>query len=130
MPLFDKVIKYSVSVFQTNFQDSTRQIRLTCESGGTVTISFPTTLPSNWLQFFGADTSLFMTADHFMDVYHVLQTENPVFFTALDFFGLRIGHVHTELDLSQGETPGEGDQDPQSLMALMRRAHREGRDRA
>jgi hypothetical protein len=30
--------------------------------------------------------------------------------------------VHTALDLSAGEPPGEGDQDPQSLEALIRRA--------
>ena len=62
-----------------------------------------------------------MTEDQFTDVYHLLQSESPVFFTALDFLGLQVGAVHTELDLSAGEPPGEGDQDPQSL-TLIRRA--------
>ena len=34
-----------------------------------------------------------------------------MFFTALNLFGLQVGAVHTELDLSAGETPGEGDED-------------------
>ena len=66
-----------------------------------------------------------MTTDQFNDVYHTLQSESPVFFTALDLFGFRIGSVHTELDLSIGEIPGEGDQDP-SLEALILRARRVG----
>ena len=129
MPIFDKITKYSVSVFRSNLQSSTRQVRLTLESGSTASISFTETLPNNFLQFSGSATSLFMTTDQFTDVYHVLQTESPVFFTALDLFGIRMGSVHTELDLSSGETPGEGDQDPQSLEALIRRARREGTDR-
>lgn len=133
MPIFDKVIKYSVSVFrrspQVNVAGSTRQIRLALESGGTASIDFTPTLPSNFLQFSGSATALVMTTDQFNDVYKVLQSENPVFFTALDLFGIRIGSVHSELDLSIGETPGEGDQDPQSLEALIRLARREGTDR-
>ena len=48
-----------------------------------------------------------MTEDQSHDVYRVLQTESPVFFTALNLFGLQIGAVHTELDLGIGEPPGE-----------------------
>jgi hypothetical protein len=63
-----------------------------------------------------------MTEDQFADTYHLIQSESPVFFTALNLSGLRVGAVHTELDLSAGETPGEGDHDPQSFEALLRRA--------
>jgi hypothetical protein len=38
--------------------------------------------------------------------------------------GLQTGAVHTELNLSAGETPGEGDEDPNSLEALIRRARK------
>ena len=63
-----------------------------------------------------------MTQDEFANVYHLIQSESPVFFTTLEIFGFAVGAVHTELDLSAGEKPGEGDQDPQSLEALIRRA--------
>lgn len=131
MPIFDKVIRYSVSVFRRSGvgPPSTRQIRLTLESGGTASIDFMRTVPNNFLTFSGSATALFMTTDQFTDVYKVLQSESPVFFTALDLFGIRIGSVHTELDLSRGETPGEGDRDPQSLESLILQARQLGTDR-
>ena len=125
MPIADKVTKYSVSLFQNDFLTYFRQIRLSLESGGTASIQFPKERPSDWLQFFGSSTSLYMTADQFTDVYHLLQSESPVFFTALNLLGLQVGAVHTELDLSAGEIPGEGDEDPQSMEALIRRAMRQ-----
>jgi hypothetical protein len=122
MPIAEKVETYSVYVSQNNYLPSTRVIRLALESGGTVYIGFPPVLPPVWLEFAGDSTTLYMTADEYDDVYHVLQTEAPVFFTAISLFGLQVGAVHTELDLSAGEPPGEGDHDPQSLEALIRLA--------
>jgi hypothetical protein len=55
----------------------------------------------------------------------VLQSESPVCFTALNLISFMVGAVHTQLDLSAGETPGEGDEDLQSLEALIQRARRE-----
>ncbi len=125
MAIEDKIMTYSVSVLQTNYLGYTRVIRLSLESGDTAYIAFPKERPIDWLQFNQGATNLFMTADDFDDVYHLLQTENPVFFTALNLFGLMVGAVHTQLDLSAGETPGEGDEDPLTLVALIRRARRE-----
>jgi hypothetical protein len=126
MPIEDKVETYSVRLQQDNFLSITRTIRLSLESGGKAFITFPKVRPVNFLEFVGSATNLSMTEDQFTDVYHLLQTESPVFFTALNLFGLQVGAVHTELDLSAGELPGEGDQDPQSLEALIRRARKEG----
>ena len=122
MAIEDKVETYSVYVAQNNFLPYFRTIRLSLESGGTAFIAFPKVRPNDWLQLNGPSTNLFMTEDQFDDVYNLLQTESPVFFTALNLLGLMVGAVHTELDLSAGETPGEGDQDPQSLEALVRLA--------
>ena len=49
-------------VFRTNVQSATRQIRLTLESGGTATVSFTQTLPSDWLQFSGPGTTTPMSS--------------------------------------------------------------------
>jgi hypothetical protein len=125
MAIEDKITTYSVSVLQTNYLGYTRVIRLSLESGGTAYIAFPKERPVDWLQFGQGTTNLFMTADDFDDVYRLLQTESPVFFIALNLVGIMVGAVHTELDLSAGETPGEGDEDLQSLEALIRRARRE-----
>jgi hypothetical protein len=125
MPVADKVKTYSVSVMQNNFLTYFRVIRLSLESGGTAFIAFPKDRPNEWLQFAGSVTNLYMTQDQFADVYHLLQSESPVFFTALNLLGFEVGAVHTELDLSAGETPGEGEEEPRSLEALIRRAKRQ-----
>jgi hypothetical protein len=137
MPIADKITKYSESVFRTNFDGITRQIRLNLASGGTATISFTDTLPADWLQFFGSDTSLYLTSDQFRDVHDLLETDSPVFFTALNLLGFAVGSVHTELDLSVGgEVPG--DDEPAArvvprprapgLPGLIRLARRQGKD--
>jgi hypothetical protein len=119
MPIADKVLKYSVAVLHNNVLDESRQLRLSLESGGTATITFVDSLPSTWLQ----------CSEQFADAYHLLQSEAPTFFTALDIFGIKVGSVHTELDLSSGEPPGEGEQDAQSLPGLVRQARQLGVDR-
>ena len=126
MPLADKIEKYEVSVFHNDIVDYDRSIRLSLESGGTAQIVFPATRPQDWLQFSGSNTTLYLTAADYQDVYHLLQTESPVFLTALNFLGLRVGHVHTELDASIGEPPGEGDHDANSLEAIVQRARAAG----
>jgi hypothetical protein len=88
---------------------------------------FPKVRPTDWLHINYPATTLYMTEDDFADVYHLIQSESPVFFTAATFRGIVNGMVHTELDLSAGETPGEGDEDPQSLEALIRLAKRQER---
>jgi hypothetical protein len=126
MAIADKVERYEVFIDQNNFVDYYRSIRLSLESGGTAFIAFPAVRPADWLQFNGPFITLYMTADEFTDVYHLLQSEAPVFFTALDLSGFQVGAVHTELNLDEGEPPGEGDEDhTQTLAALIRRARNE-----
>jgi hypothetical protein len=126
MAIADKVERYEVHIGQNNFLPYVRSIRLSLESGGTAFIGFPQIRPPDWLLFNGSTTTVYLTADEFTDVYHLLQSESPVFFTALNLLGLEVGAVHTELDLSEGEPTGEGDEDhTQSLAALIRRAQRE-----
>ena len=122
MAIADKINTYFVNIFQNNIVNYGRAIRLSLESGGTATIQFPEVRPDDWLQFSGNSTSLYMVRDQFADVYHLLQSENPVFFTSVDFEGILVGAVHTELDLSAGEPTGEGEAD-QSLEAIIRRAY-------
>ncbi len=104
MPIADKIEKYYVSVDQNNYENWFRQINLRLESGGTAYIGFPKQRPADWLQFFGSATNLFMTQDEFADVYHILQSENPVYFTALNIEGLQVGLVHTENFLAENHT--------------------------
>lgn len=121
MAIAERITRYTVSVMQTSYFDYTRTIRLMLESGTTVYIGFPETRPADWLEFGPGFITIYMTADQYDEVYHVLQTEKPAFCTALSLFGLQIAAVHTELDLSLGEPTGEGYQD-QSLEAMVVRA--------
>lgn len=68
-----------------------------------------------------------MTADQYDGLYHILQTENPAFCTALDLEGIQIGAVHTEFDLTVGEPAGAGYQ-ANSLEALIVRAQKQAAD--
>ncbi|MBO0829696.1 MAG: hypothetical protein J2P24_18140 [Streptosporangiales bacterium] len=121
MAIAERVVGYNVRVLETNYLDYTRVIQLKLEYGSTVTLAFPEARPADWLRFAPFAITIYMTAGEYDDVYHLLQTEDPVFCTALDLFGLKVGAVHTELDLSLGEPTGEGYQD-ESLEALIVRA--------
>ena len=74
------------------------------------------------MQFVGPNTNLFMTQDEFADVYHLLQSEKKVYFTALSLEGLQVGAVHTELDLPEGVDLGELIPQPRSIVSLVQRA--------
>jgi hypothetical protein len=127
MAIAERITSYSARVIQTNYLSYTRLITMKLESGTTVFIGFPEVRPADWLQFAPSAITIYMTAAEYDDVYHILQTEKPVFCTALDLFGLQVGAVHTELDLSIGEPTGEGYQD-QSLEALIVRAQNQVTD--
>ena len=127
MAIAERITSYSARVIQTNYLSYTRLITMKLESGTTVFIGFPEVRPTDWLQFTPSAITIYMTAAEYDDVYHILQTEKPVFCTALDLFGLQVGAVHTELDLSIGEPTGEGYQD-QSLEALIVRAQNQVTD--
>jgi hypothetical protein len=112
----------NVRVTQSNLTAATREIQLKLEFGSTVSIFFAPVRPSVWLSFPAPKViEIWMTQDQFVDVHRVLQTEDPVYCTALDLFGLQVGSVHTQLDLSLGEPTGEGYRDG-SLEALVVRA--------
>jgi hypothetical protein len=103
MALAERITRYTVWVAQTNVGGSdpylnyTRSITLELESGTYVYIYFPLVRPDDWLQFPAQGViNIYMTADQYDDVYHILQTENPAYCTALDIEGLEVGSVHTE----------------------------------
>jgi hypothetical protein len=121
MAIAEPISTYNCRVFQSNFQDYSRLIMLNLPSGTRVFIAFPETRPDTWLTFTPGAITVSMAADQYEQVYHLLQTEKPVFCTALNLLGLQVFAVHTELDLSIGEPTGEGYQD-HSLEALVVRA--------
>lgn len=121
MAIFDRIIRYSVGIGRSDLANASHTIGLTLESGGTASLAFVQAPAANWLSFSGSATSVLLQIDAYADIYHLLQTEAPVFLTALELFGIKAAAVHTELDLGKGEPTGEGDDD-RSLQALVVRA--------
>jgi hypothetical protein len=121
MAIAEPVLDYTVWVAQTDYLSYTRAITMKLQSGTTVYIGFPESRPADWLQFLPGAINIYMTADEYDDVYHILQSEHPAFCTALDLEGLQIGAVHTELDLSFGQPAAAGYRE-HSLEALVVRA--------
>lgn len=126
MPLQDKVVKYSVYIAHNDFVNFQRVIDLKLVSGETATIAFPANPPNDWLQLNGSHTTLYMAQNEFEGVVRLLKQESPliqIFFTALNLVGIRVGAVHTELDLRQSASPAHADRDgPQTLQEFVRRA--------
>jgi hypothetical protein len=124
MALAERITSYTARVIQTNYLDFTRLLILRLESGSRVDFRFADSVPPDWVRV-SPILAVYLTSDRYRDVYHLLQTEDPVFCTGGIFFGLEIGSVHTELDLSRGEPTGEG-YDDASLEALVVRARAAG----
>jgi hypothetical protein len=121
--LAERITTYTARVIQTNYLDFTRLLIVELEFGGRVDFRFTDVVPADWLRI--DQNAVYLASDRYKDVYHLLQTESPVFCTAGNFFGLEIGSVHTELDLTKGEPTGEG-YDDRSLEAIVVRARAEG----
>jgi hypothetical protein len=131
MVVNERITSYTVAVAQTDYLNWTRAVSLKLESGTRVYIEFSEVRPDDWLQLPpqvpAGSAMIFMTVDQYADVYHILQTEDPAFCTAVNAGGEKYGGVHTELDLSIGEPTGEGYQD-QSLEAMIVRAQKQVAD--
>lgn len=98
MAIQERVITYSVRVDRTDLGEYTRLLQLRLESGTVAWLEFDPQPPADWLHFSTGVITISMTEDQFADVYQMLRTEESVFCTAIDLFGIRVGAVHTKLD--------------------------------
>lgn len=79
-----EVTEYKVDVFESNTLSHDRSIRLDLAGGDTVSISFPSVAPADFVTIGGSFHQIKMDAHKFDEIYHILQTEKPVFFTAYE----------------------------------------------
>jgi hypothetical protein len=100
MAIHEKVLSHSVSVFHGNVSPNDYLIRLTLEFSGRAEIFFKKDPPFDAPTFANGVTVAQMPDSQFEHAYHLLQTESPVFFSALDLFGLTIVNLTTDPDLS------------------------------
>jgi len=120
MAIQERVTAYSVSTLRNDLVDYRRVIRLTTETGHQAFLAFPAQPPAAWLTFSGPTSTVFLERDEFDRIYHVLQSEAPVFYTALNLFGIRAVNVSTTPEL-----PGEGPADDDALAELAARGREE-----
>lgn len=116
MPLNEKVVSYTVAVLKNDLVTYTRVIRLITESGHRVFFGFEPDPRTNWLEITGSYTNVFLHSAEFDRTYHLLQTESPVYFTALKLLGIDAYNLSTDEEL-----PGEGPGDEDALVTLAAR---------
>lgn len=114
MPVNEEIEKYTVALFQDNLNDHDRAIRLTLSSGHTVSIQFLSKPPGDFLSITASSTTVKMPVGQYERVYHLLQTESPVFFTAFKVLGLSVARLS-----SDPEATGEGLEDAGVLTELL-----------
>jgi hypothetical protein len=122
MAIQERVITHSVRVTRTDFGEYTRLLQLRLESGTVARLEFDPQPPTDWLQFTPGTITISMFEDQFADTYQMLRTEESVFCTAINLFGIRVGAVHTNLDLSLGD-PAHPAYQETSLEAVIVRAN-------
>lgn len=106
------VASYRVDVFHSSTLNYTRSLRLqlapTADSPAhTVSIQFPSAIDVDNINIGSTFTTISMPLSRFDALYHVLQTESPVFFTAYEFDAVRFIGITTD-----PEATGEGFHDP------------------
>lgn len=79
-----EVSSYEVDVFASSTLSYDRSIRLELVGGDTVSLTFPTSPPSDFVSIGGSFHQIQLAAHKFDEVYHLLQTEKPVYFTAYE----------------------------------------------
>ncbi len=79
-----EVIDYRVDIFEANTLNYDRSIRLSLDDGDSVTVRFPSSAPTDYVDIGTSFHQVQIDAHKFDEIYHLLQTENPVFFTAYE----------------------------------------------
>ena len=113
MAIQEKVTDYSVVTLRNDIVAYRRVIRLTTETGHRAFLAFPEHPPADWLSLSAATSNVFLERDEFDRVYHLLQSEAPVFYTAINVIGIRAFNLSTSQEL-----PGEGNADDDALSEL------------
>jgi hypothetical protein len=114
-----QVESYRVEVFESSSLTYDRAIRLDLAAAGgdpahVVSIQFPESRPADYVNIGTGFTTVQMPASRFDSLYHILQTESPVFFTAYEvaFGTTAIRFVGVTSD---PEATGEGFRDANTL---------------
>lgn len=103
-----RVLDYKVDVFESNTLNHDRSLRLElADPEQTVSIQFPSSAPTDFVDIGSSFSTVKMDRHKFDELYHLLQTESPVFFTAYESGSVKFAGLTTD-----AEGTGEGFKDP------------------
>ena len=77
-----KVTSYTVEVFRSSDSSDVRLLSLTLEGNFVAEVRFFSAPPASWVSISGNLAIVDLPLRDFSDMYHLLQTERPVFFVA------------------------------------------------
>lgn len=100
-----EVTSYEVDVFAASTLNYDRSIRLELAGGDSVSVRFPGSPPSDYVTIGSSFHQVQLAAHKFDEVYHLLQTEKPVYFTAYETGSPAIRFVGFS---TSAESVGEG----------------------
>lgn len=104
-----EVDNYKVFVFRGSTGDQRwLQLRLK-PTGHRVDLQFYSSPPSDWVSIGSTVSKIHLPLNRYDDMYHVLQTESPVYFQAFEFGTTRFAGITTD-----PEATGEGFGDAQA----------------
>lgn len=98
-----QVNSYEVDVFESTTLGYDRSMKLKLDDGDTVSVQFPPSAPADFVNIGTSFHTVKMDAHKFDEVYHLVQTEKPIFFTAFESGGIRFAGLSTS-----EESVGEG----------------------
>jgi hypothetical protein len=79
-----EIVNYKIDVFESSTPGYDRSIRLELDDGDMVSVQFPPSAPADFVTIGGGFHTVKMDAHKYEDIYHMLQTEKPVYFTAYE----------------------------------------------
>ncbi len=79
-----EVTSYDIDVFASSTLDYDRSMQLVLADGDRVSVRFPAARPSDYVSIGSGYHQVQLAAHQFDEVYHLLQTEKPVYFTAYE----------------------------------------------
>ncbi len=79
-----EIVSYKIDVFEASTLNYDRSIRLELADGDTVSVEFPSSAPSDFVTIGGGFHTVMIDAHKYDAIYHMLQTEKPVYFTAYE----------------------------------------------
>lgn len=114
MAIQETVTSYTVTHLRNDIVAFHTIVRLTTGTGHRAFIGFQDHPPADWLQVSGPTSTVLLGTGEFDALHHTLQSEGPLFYTAINLLGIRAFSLTTG-----AEPPGEGPVDDEAMAEFM-----------